>query len=146
MQCRVGYAQDAVASTTRACGYPGLRRLRGYATVSTKATVADGRLRVSDRELRVTGTSTGTVKVEYGYPNQETGYAYAYAYAYGLRSMECELHKNTPATTPQSGLPGFLHYPLTICARKDPHINTLGINILYYVLTHYVYHIKLLRD
>ena len=65
-------------------------RLRGYATVSTKATVADGRLRVSDRELRVTGTSTGTVKVEYGYPNQETGYAYAYAYAYGLRSMECE--------------------------------------------------------
>ena len=46
-------------------------RLRGYATVSTKTTVADGRLRVTDRELRVIGASTGTVKYEYWYPNQE---------------------------------------------------------------------------
>ena len=92
VQCRCG-GTDCGGQRRGGLRVPGVTqvtRLRGYATVSTKATVADGRLRVSDRELRVTGTSTGTVKVEYGYPNQETVYAYAYAYAYGLRSMECE--------------------------------------------------------
>ena len=73
----------------RVPGVTQVTRLRGYATVSTKTTVADGRLRVTDRELRVIGAITGTVKYEYWYPNQETGYAYAYAYAYVLRSIEC---------------------------------------------------------